>query len=508
MIRALSQLGSRARALLSGRVLKPPAPHAFALLRRRLIITNLMATVFVLLVISSAIYFFEAHVELAQIDRQIASEADGHNHSGLPAPNAAPDQGESPYNPRSASLFSVVVSPDGKVAQDDDQVQAQGLPDLALARPVLSGASPSTVSTAQRGGVPFRLYTVPIRQDGRIVGAVQSGMSLLSYQQALGDLMRVLIMLDLLIALLILVSSIYLTERAMKPARAAFERQRQFAAGASHELRTPLALIRSLAELLAEHRCAPASVEAPSASSQPSATSLTEGYSQVDAPDAVADDAREIIHEVDYMTRLVTDLLLLARDERDRRALSWATVDIGHIVREVVTKTQTLAVARNVTLTSELDARAGAPSGALIAGDADRLRELALILIENAVHYTPAGGEVHVALRVARGAKMRGERGHVSLSVRDTGPGIALEDQPHVFEPFYRANSTAMRRASAGGGSGLGLSLAHWIVEAHDGEISLSSAPGAGTTFTVHLPLAAPSHTTQPLDLPSSASSV
>jgi signal transduction histidine kinase len=145
---------------------------------------------------------------------------------------------------------------------------------------------------------------------------------------------------------------------------------------------------------------------------------------------------------------------------------------------------------------------------ALVEGDPDRLRELALILIENAVRYTPRGGAVTVTVRTARGAVIRGERrGHVTLTVRDSGVGIAPEDQPHIFEPFYRASSSAMRRASASGvgnvgemgnlsemdgasGSGLGLALAHWIVEAHGGQISLASAPGKGTTFTVELPLA------------------
>lgn len=470
-------------------------PRPFGELRRRLIITNILATTFVLLIISVAVYLFEANLELAQIDRQLTREANGKVQEGLPsAPIAPHDPNETPYDPSSSNFFSVVVAQGGVVAQDDDQVQAYGLPDWIAIGPVITGALPFNTTTTLRSGYEFRIYTAPIVANGVIVGAVQSGMSLDSYQQQLQDLIHALVFLDLFIALLMLGSSVYVTNRALTPARAAFERQRQFAAGASHELRTPLALIRSLAELLADHRCAPA-IAAPAAVA-------------AESQDSVTSDAQEIIHEVDYMTRLVTDLLLLARDEHDRRALNWVLVDLRRVLQGVVDRVETLASARGVSLSSDLAGKLegrGGVSPALVEGDPDRLRELALILLENAVRYTPRGGSILVTLDVTRGAVMRGERhGHVTFAVRDTGIGIAPEDLPHVFDPFYRATSTSLRRASASepngkasAGSGLGLALAHWIVEAHHGEISISSQPGKGTTFTIELPLvssARPSH--------------
>jgi signal transduction histidine kinase len=497
----------------------PPAiePLPFTLLRRRLIRTNLLAAAVALLVVSIAVYQFEARLELSQIDSQLAREASGPIKAGLPDAST-PERVETPYDPSSANYFSIIVSSSGQVVQDDDQAQRLNLPDMAALRPVLSGAQDATYATIQRGDIMLRLYSAPIVEQGRIVGAVQSGMSLGSYNQQLYDLSRALVALDLFMGLLILGSSVYLTERAMKPARDAFERQRQFAAGASHELRTPLALIRSLAELVSDHRCAPeaaatASVAAASArmaaDGEPAMTDASQNgqngqgraddQALVESQDSVADDAREIIHEVDYMTRLVTDLLLLARDEHDRRALNWVTADIRPIIQGVVSKMQTLATAQGVALKSELDGKADGLA-TLVEGDPDRLRELALILIENAIRYTPRGGLVTVAVKSTRSAVIRGERhGHVFLTVRDTGVGIAPEDQPHIFEPFYRASSSKMRRASPSGvaGSGLGLALAHWIAEAHGGQISLVSAPGVGTTFTVELPLvpqARPSH--------------
>lgn len=475
-------------------------PYAFRELRRRLIATTMVATTLVLLIVSVAIYFVETSLELAQIDRQLMREANSKVAEGLPATITPPDPTERPYDPQSSNYFSIVVAPGGIIAEDDDQAQNYSLPDWNVVGVVITGAQATNVITATHGGYEFRLYTTPIKENSVIVGVVQSGLSLDAYHQQQADLRFVLIVLDSFIALVTLASSVYLTDRALKPARVAFERQRQFAAGASHELRTPLAVIRSLAELLADHRCPP-TIEAPPS---PNASGVTEGA------ESIASDAEEIIHEVDYMTRLVTDLLLLARDEHDRRALNWVMVDVRRVLQGVIVKVEPLAAMRDITLTSDLidkdEIKANRGGPALVEGDPDRLRELALILLENAVRYTPRGGAVMVTLDVTRSAVMRGERrGHVTFSVRDTGVGIAPEDQPHVFEPFYRATSSTLRRATAtetkgesSAGSGLGLALAHWIVEAHHGKISLSSQPGVGTTFTVELPLLTQARATYP----------
>lgn len=483
-------------------------PHAFRQLRRRLVATSMVATTLVLLIVSIAIYFFETGLELAQVDRQLTREANSKVAEGMPATIIPPDPTETAYDPKSSNFFSIVVAPGGIIAQDDDQAHNYNLPDWNQVGVVITGMRATSVTTATHGGYEFRLYTTPIKENGVIVGVVQSGISLDVYHQQQQDLLHVLIALDGIIALVTFFSSVYMTDRALKPARAAFERQRQFAAGASHELRTPLAVIRSLAELLADHRCPPAAEAPPS----PTASASVEG------PESITSDAEEIIHEVDYMTRLVTDLLLLARDEQDRRALNWVVVDMRRVLLGVVEKVEPLAAMRNIALTSDLTSTAdGKVNGgipALVEGDPDRLRELALILLENAVRYTPRGGSVIVTLNVTRGAVIRGERhGHVTFAVRDTGVGIAPEDQAHVFEPFYRATSSTLRRASAtetkgesSAGSGLGLALAHWIVEAHRGKISLSSQPGVGTTFTIELPLLAQPRTTYPPELTPHAS--
>lgn len=476
-------------------------PRPFTELRRRLIATNLLATVVALLIFSVAIFFLESNLELAQIDTQLSREATGQAIRGLPTTSAPQtDAREIAYDPTSANYFSIVVSRAGLVVQDDDQAQRYGLPDWTSAGPVRTGALPQNYATVRRDGIEFRLFTTPIIEKGSVVGVVQSGMSLGSYNQQLVDLQRGLLALDLLILILSFASSVYLTNRALKPARDAFQRQRQFSAGASHELRTPLALIRSLAELIADHRCAPGADVTLAGSDQATAAA---GES-LESQESVRDDAQEIIQEVGYMARLVDDLLLLARDEHDRRALNWVTVDVRRVLQGVVSVVTPLAARRDIAFSSELEGRADGRSAALVEGDPDRLRELALILIENALRYTPPGGSVALGLSVTRAAAIRGERhGHITLTVRDTGVGIAQADQPHVFDPFYRSTSSSLRRAQmpkdeSASGSGLGLALAHWIVEAHQGEISLTSAPNHGTTFIVELPLAVHTRPTNP----------
>lgn len=455
----------------------------FRNLRLRLVISNTIIAALILTIVSFAIYAFEARVALDQVDSQLRTEATGKADKGLPEIGSlTPGEAEAAYEATSPNLFSVILGSSGKVIEDDDQVATYGLPDIAAARPVLSGAQSSSAVTIHSGALEFRLYTAPIVEDGKVVGAVQSGMSLLAYEQHMHDLIGMLIALDVIIVLLILLSSVFLTDRALAPARAAFERQRQFAAGASHELRTPLAIVRSFAELAAGHQCAPAPASAEAAGAPPPSESQEE----------VSADAQAIIEEVDYMTRLVSNLLLLARDERDERALDWSMVDLRETAREVTARVEPLAAAQHVRLVYTNPLRGETP--ATVWGDRDRLRELALILLENAVRYTPSGGEVSVSVTASHNWTPTGRhptrRGGVTLTVHDTGPGIAAEDLPHVFDPFYRSSSESMRRASGShkGGAGLGLALAQWIVEAHDGAIAVSSAPGAGATFTVDFP--------------------
>ena len=238
-----------------------------------------------------------------------------------------------------------------------------------------------------------------------------------------------------------------------------FKAQQRFTADISHELRTPLTTIRGNVDLL----------------------------QRMGGADQASIDA--VRAETDRMIRLVGDLLLLAQADAGL-PIRREPIAIDQLAGEVVRQVQVISGGVKVALQSEVS------EPLYVDGDPDRLRQLLLNLIDNAIKYTPSGGEVKV--RVAR------ENGSVRLDVCDTGPGVPPEHLqpgpngvPLIFERFYRVEKSRTRSAASGGngrsgsGTGLGLSIAYWIVQAHAGRIEVHSEIGSGTTMTVWLPLEA-----------------
>ena len=171
------------------------------------------------------------------------------------------------------------------------------------------------------------------------------------------------------------------------------------------------------------------------------------------------------------MTAMVEDLLLLARSDSGAVELERMPVDFGDVVADGSGALAKPAADRGVRV--EVD-----PQPVVVTGDSARLRQLVMILVDNAIQHSPSGGRVGVVLRSdASGA---------TLTVDDDGPGIRDEDLPHVFERFYRAPG------APGGGTGLGLAIAAWIVDRHGGRIAVSNRPGGGARFLVWLPATGP----------------
>jgi len=225
---------------------------------------------------------------------------------------------------------------------------------------------------------------------------------------------------------------------------AAFVAQRRFVADASHELRSPLSNVRGTLEV---------------------------ALRRPRSPDDYRQTLATCLAEVERLGRLVNGLLTLSRSDAGLMTLSLGLCDLADVARQAAAAYATRAAEAGVRVA--LDAPAALP----LEGDGDRLRELADILLDNALRYAPRGSTVVV--HVGRGA------GRPTLSVADAGPGLSPEAQAHVFERFYRADDA---RARGSGGLGLGLSIARAIARAHGALLTIRSAPGDGTTFTLDLP--------------------
>jgi two-component system OmpR family sensor kinase len=223
-----------------------------------------------------------------------------------------------------------------------------------------------------------------------------------------------------------------------------FSTQRRFLADVGHELRTPLTVIKGNVGLMRKIK-------------------------EFDEESLVT-----IEDEVDRLTRMVGDLLLLAQAESGKIPLAHEVVELDTLLLEVLNQMQVLARDR-------VKLNLGSIDQVLVCGDRDRLKQVIVNLVGNSINYTPKDGEVVVGLgKVSDRAQ---------LTVTDTGPGIAAEDLPHIFERFYRGEKSRTRQKD-GKGFGLGLSIAYWIVRNHGGRIEVNSVVGKGTTFCVWLPLA------------------
>ncbi len=223
----------------------------------------------------------------------------------------------------------------------------------------------------------------------------------------------------------------------------AFRRQREFIADASHELRTPLTIIKGQIDVSLQKEREPA---------------------------AYKDVLRAVNDEVDRLIRLVANLLTLTRADAGQIPLTLETLNISDLVASAVEQVRPLAGQRGIQLQLQ------AETPATIRADEDLLLQLLLNLLDNALKYTSAGGQV------TAGWSLHGAQ--VALRVRDTGSGIPDEHLPHLFDRFYRVDGA---RSRAEGGVGLGLAISRWIAEAHGGSISVESAQGEGSTFTVQL---------------------
>lgn len=376
------------------------------------------------------------------------------------------------------SSFSIrLVSSAGDVLSE-----IGGFPDFA---PSLD--TPGFVSTTI-DGVPWRIYTEQVETEaGRLDAYVQIAQSLNLVDTTRSSLLNLIALGLPLILIAAAAGGLFIANRALRPVatitstvqainatdlsqrivydgasdelsrltetlnsmldrlQAGFETERRFTADASHELRTPLTAIKGqIGVTLTRPRTA-------------------EEYQ---------DTLRQLQRETDRLVRLSNDLLFLAR--LDAAPLSWMPeqINLSDLLGAVIDQIGIVADQKSITLNTSI------PPSLPINGVADHLIRLFLNVLDNAVKYTPAGGQVTVTALTSRS--------EVSVTIQDSGHGIAPEHLPHLFERFYRVERG---RGSDSGGSGLGLAIAYQIARAHSGSIRVESKPGAGSSFIITLPV-------------------
>jgi signal transduction histidine kinase len=350
-----------------------------------------------------------------------------------------------------SGTFSLVADGEGRVVLGDGPIRGdmpEGLPfiDGIAAAKAIAGRDISNSTIAI--DTPVRVLTEPVSVRGQVV-----------YLQVVGDRTTEVRTLNVLVVVLVLGGVVALlvavgagagfANRALVPIRRslvaqreALRRQREFAADASHELRTPLTVIRASVDDLDRHRDEPVA--------------------------SVGRALTDIRDEVDHMTAMVEDLLLLARSDSGAVALERVPVDLGDVASDGASALARTATERGVAVTVD-------PEPADVTGDPARLRQLVMILVDNAIRHSPDGGQVVVSVRT--------EGPTARLVVDDQGEGIREEDLPRVFDRFYRA------AGAQGNGTGLGLAIAAWIVERHGGRIGATNVATGGARFTVELPV-------------------
>jgi heavy metal sensor kinase len=460
-------------------------------LRVRLTLWYGTALALVLVVFGGALYAVLARGLRDQIDRSleeaaaVAVRAVEQHRLGpfLPFEELATEFPELAVLDKTFQIFS----PAGKITIRSPNLGHQDIPlsPTALASALIGHA---TFESARfKDGSAFRLFSVPIRENGALVNIVQVGTSLQPAEEMLHRLVLVLLVSAPIALAAALGGGWFLADRALRPIEAiiqaaqriaagdltqrlavpstldeigrlaatfndmiarleaSFRQVRQFSADASHELRTPLTVIKGKAEL-ALRRPRPAA-----------------DYKLV---------LESALEEIDHMTRIVDELLFLSRTDLGEVAIESLSVRLDALVEDIRRQTAVLGQEHGVQVT------VGSVEPAPVLGDELRLRELLLNLVDNAVKYSRPGGKVEIAL-VREGTTAR-------LSVTDQGIGIPSEEQWRIFDRFYRTDAA---RAHAKKGTGLGLSICKWIAEAHHGRIEVQSTVGQGSRFTVVLPV-------------------
>jgi heavy metal sensor kinase len=414
---------------------------------------------------------------------------------------------ETSMNLRPIGKFIQVLDESGNIGRKSENLKNVQLP---ISLSALKNASKGLITFETNrsiGNTPLRIITFPLVENNHVTKIVQIASSLEEVEDALSTLFIILI---ITVPFALMVASLggqFLAHKALKPvdditqtARMitsqnlnqrisplkvkdeisrlietfngmisrldqSFRQIKQFSSDASHELKTPLTILKGEVEVMLRKE------------------RTQQEYQQT---------LKSNLEEVNRMSQIVEDLLLLSKADTGQIKLNKEDIDLAEILNEVVAQMDMLARSKRLHLSLSDNHQ-----DIHIFGDALRIRELLINLIENGIKYTEEGGSIHISLQKEYPPPVDNQSHWVEkerekfarIIVSDTGIGISMEDQEKIFNRFFRVDKARSREQ---GGSGLGLSICKWIVEAHQGEIKVESEFGKGSSFTVKLPLSPP----------------
>lgn len=433
----------------------------------------------ILLIFGAAVYVLINVILLNQVDNMLASVAREIFRATTVNPLGELQLISLPQLDMTANAYVQVWSSEGELVSASPSI---GTLTKSL-DPIGLGSGRTMYEDSYLEGAHLRVLTVPLQLGERNVGILQVGASLAVVDATRGNLISMMFFIAVIAVLMAGLGSWLVLGRALSPLEAItetvdqinraddlsrripheqsqdeigelvvsvnqtlerleslFTSQQRFLADVSHELRTPLTVIKGNVDLMRRIK------------------------------EADEESLSSIDQEAGRLSRLVGGLLMLAQADSGKLALNFAPVELDLLLTEVFTEMRVLAHNRVLVHLNEIDQ-------VIVNGDRDRLKQVFLNLVSNAIQYTPNGGEIFLSLNKI------GDQGRII--VRDTGPGIPAEDLPHIFERFYRAEKSRTRLKP--GGFGLGLSIAKWIVEHHGGQIKVESKEGKGTTFVIWL---------------------
>jgi heavy metal sensor kinase len=410
---------------------------------------------------------------------------------------------EASMNLKPIGKFIQVLDESGNIGRKSENLRNVQLP---IGLNALKNASKGLITFETNrsiGNTPLRIITFPVVENNHVTKIVQIASSLEEVEDALNTLFIILI---ITVPLALMVASLggqFLAHKALKPvdditqtARMitsqnlnqrivppkvkdeisrlietfngmisrldqSFRQIKQFSSDASHELKTPLTILKGEVEVM-----------------------LRKDRTQQEYQQTLKSN----LEEINRMSQIVEDLLLLSKADTGEIKLNKGDINLTEILTEVVAQMDVLARSKRVALSASNNHQ-----DIHIFGDALRMRELLINLIENGIKYTEEGGSIHISLQKENPPGVRNQSDRlekererfVKIIVADTGIGISKEDQEKIFSRFFRVDKARSREQ---GGSGLGLSICKWIVEAHQGEIEVESEVGKGSSFIVTLP--------------------